>query len=135
MTQILKLTAFDFCTSVAGLIQAGDYEHDSRHDVRDTSGHAGVERTAGLFDVYRGYGTVTRHRDVHAVGYRPYGCRRDDYVGYGYDYPSSNRYRSMGYAPSLRRGYVGTGYRRGYGYQYGSGCSLSRYGTGGYYGH
>lgn len=132
MTSAFKLSAFLLAASVAGLAQASD-SIGPYSDVSAPSNHAEAKRTAGLYDIYRGYGSNVRHSH-YPTRYDSYGYRDYDYRGgYGYGYgPSPRRSYSNRYAPTLRRGYVDT-YRRGYGY--GSGCSVPAYRSRGYYHH
>lgn len=113
MTQFLKLTAFLLTVSGAGLLQAGDYGPDFDREIRRHTGSGGVARTAGVYDAWSGYGAAG-YRD-YGYGYRGRGRSFGPSNGYGY-YPLPGRHRAPRYAPSIRRGYYGSGYGYGCGY-------------------
>lgn len=156
MMHSLKLTALIFATSSAGLLHAGDYRHDIDRAAHNSHRSSGVQ-TAGLFDLFRGYGTSARYSSSHTTGYGNSGRSNSGNAGYGNTSygntgyrstgyrPATNHYRSKQYAPAYRRGYTNSGYDgnsryggnagSGYGTRYSSGCNLPAHGGGGgYYG-
>lgn len=113
MTQFLKLTAFLLTVSAAGLLHAGDHGLDFDRHAHRRSGDVGSYRTAGLYDGWSGYG-LSGYRD-YGYGYRGRSRSYGPSGGYGYDL-LPGRLRAPRYAPSLRRGYYGSGFGYGCGY-------------------
>ncbi|APZ96490.1 hypothetical protein [Fuerstiella marisgermanici] len=141
MMHTLKLTTLVFATSCAGLLHAGDYQHNASRAAHDSYRSSGTQ-TAGLFDLFVGSRPSTRYTNYGQSNYGNSGYRNPSYHNSGYNTgyrPTSNHHLSTGYAPSYTRRstYPGYGSKYGAGYRVGYGSGVSHHGHvggGGYYG-